>query len=74
MLEDLKPPARTYPCKVSLIAEGLSQADRKIFLEAVDNPEWKYKTLQNELAKRGIVLVDTTIARHRSKNCGCYRR
>lgn len=73
MLEDLKPTKRTYPCKVDLVAKELSESDRKILLKAVDDPEWKYKTLQNELAKRGIRLVDTTIARHRAKTCGCYR-
>lgn len=74
MLEDLTPPVRTYACKVRTIAETLDAKDKQILLTAVDNPEWAYKTLSNELAKRGLVIIDTTISRHRSKRCACFRK
>ena len=73
MLEGLTPPPRKWNCKVKQEADGLSPSDKKILLEAVDNPAWKFKTLQKELGKRGIVIVDTTLSRHRNKACGCYR-
>jgi hypothetical protein len=73
MLEDLKPPTRQFTCKVRTIAEELDAKDKEIFLSAVMDPDWKYKTLSNELAKRGLVLVDTTIKTHRIKACGCFR-
>lgn len=73
MLEGLTPPVRKWNCKVKQVADELSPTDKKILLEAVDNPEWKFKTLQKELSKRGITLVDTTLSKHRNKSCGCYR-
>jgi hypothetical protein len=74
MLEDLKPIGRTYNCKVAKVAEGLEEKDRTILLAAVDSPEWNFKTLSNELGKRGIIIVDNTIARHRRRQCGCFRK
>lgn len=73
MLEDLIPPARVYGCKIRTIAEELEPSDKDILIAAVNNPRWKFKTLSNELAKRGIVIVDTTIAKHRRKQCSCFR-
>jgi hypothetical protein len=73
MLEDLTPPSRVHTCKVRTIAEGLSESDRGIFLRAVDDPIWGFKTLSNELSKRGIVLTDNGIAKHRRLQCSCFR-
>lgn len=73
MLENLKPPKRTYSCKIAQEAEKLDAPDKDIFLDAVSDPKWKYKTLQRELANFNIHVVDTTIAKHRSKVCACYR-
>lgn len=74
MLEDLTPPVRAYACKVRTIAEGLDAKDKEILLTAVDSEEWAYKTLSNELGKRGLVLTDTTIKSHRLKACSCFRK
>jgi hypothetical protein len=74
MLENLTPPTRSYTCKVAKVAEGLDEKDRAILLAAVDSPEWSFKTLSNELGKRGIIIVDNTIARHRRRQCGCFRK
>lgn len=74
MLEDLTPPIRHFTCKVETVADGLEAKDKEIFLSAVMNPEWKYKTLSNELAKRGLVVTDTTIKSHRVKACSCFRK
>lgn len=73
MLEDLKPPGRHFTCKVQTVAEELDAKDSEILIEAVNSDKWSFKTLSNELAKRGIVIVDTTIAKHRRKQCSCFR-
>ena len=73
MLENLKPPKRSYTCKVAQEADKLEGPDKDIFLDAVADPKWKYKTLQNELVKYNIYVVDTTIAKHRAQACACYR-
>lgn len=74
MLENLTPPVRTYTCKVAKVAANLEEKDRAILMAAVDNPEWHFKTLSNELSKRGIIIIDNTIARHRRRQCGCFRK
>lgn len=73
MLEGLTPPVRVHSCKVRTIAESLSDQDRGVLMEAVDNEAWSFKTLSNELAKRGITLTDSGIARHRRRQCACFR-
>lgn len=73
MLENLQPPVRLHTCKVRTLLEELSDKDGAILLEAVNNPLWGFKTLSNELAKRGLVITDFTIARHRRQQCSCAR-
>jgi len=74
MLEGLTPPKpQSYYCKVDILQKGLSDSDRKIFLDAIQNPEWKMKPLAAELRSRGLEISDTTIARHRNKQCTCFR-
>lgn len=73
LLDDLKAPKRQWPCRVREIAEGLEPADAKILLEAVSNPDWPYYTLEFALKDKGISLSQSTIKRHRLKNCGCFR-
>ncbi len=74
MLEDLTPPQPQFTCKVRTVADSLDAKDREILLNAVNSDEWKLKTLSNELAKRGLVIVDTGIAKHRRKQCACFRK
>lgn len=71
MLEDLQLPEKKLPCKVRSLAEGMSDKDREIFLQAVENPAWFAHTLSTELKKRGILVSDKTIRLHRSKGCSC---
>jgi hypothetical protein len=73
MLEDLTIPTRSQPCKVQRVVAELEGKDKEILLAAVDNPEWGFKTLEKALAQKGIVLIDTTIAAHRRRSCGCFR-
>jgi hypothetical protein len=71
MLEDLALPEKKQSCKIRTLAEGMNETDRKIFLQAVENPEWFAHTLSTELKKRGVTVSDKTIRLHRSKGCSC---
>jgi hypothetical protein len=74
MLEDLRPPVKKHSCKVQTVASGLSPKDAEILIKAVLDPIWGFKTLSNELAQRGLVLTDLSIARHRRQQCACFRK
>jgi hypothetical protein len=73
MLEDLKIPVKQTSCKVRTVAAEMSEKDAEILEDAVMNPEWPCKTLQNELLKREVHLSDTVIKNHREKRCSCWR-
>jgi hypothetical protein len=73
MLEDLKLPVRHTTCRVRTIKAELSDKDAQIFETAVMNPEWPCKTLSNELRKRNIIVSDTGIKQHRTKDCSCWK-
>jgi hypothetical protein len=74
MLEDLRQPDRVYPCKVRTVAETLDAKDQEILLKAVNNHEWSFKGLYSELRKRGLIIADGAIAKHRRQQCSCFRK
>jgi PP-loop superfamily ATP-utilizing enzyme len=75
MLENLEPiKNRVYYCKVDILKDELSEEDYKILIEAVNNKEkWQARTLSRALLERGLKLADTTIGKHRNKECACFR-
>jgi hypothetical protein len=73
MLEDLSLPVKLYSCRVRTVREEMSESDGQILEDAVMNPAWPCKTLQNELLKREIKLSDTVIKNHREKRCSCWK-
>jgi hypothetical protein len=75
MLEGLTPPPnKAEYCKIAQIIETLDPSDAKIFQEAVNNTElWGSRTLSTALRTRGVSIADTTITKHRSRGCACYR-
>jgi len=76
MLEGLTPPEQYKgTCKVGIVAEGLSESDRTIFLDAVaDANRWPVKTLSKSLGERGVQISDSPIYNHRNKTCACFRK
>ena len=76
MLEGLEPlKNRVYTCKVELMQEQLDAKDYQILLDAIaDSVRWSAKGLSNALKTRGVTLADTTITRHRTQVCNCFRR
>ena len=75
MLEGLTPPKnKTVYCKIEQTVSSLSEADAKILTEAIENTDaWGSRTLSTALRERGISIADTTISKHRSRTCACYR-
>jgi hypothetical protein len=74
MLEGLTPPnLNKRSCKVGTILEGLNEADRKILSDAVaDSVHWPVKTLSKALSEKGVMISDSPLYNHRSKNCACF--
>ena len=75
MLEGLEPPKnKSVYCKVDLTLQDLDEKDRAILTEAIaDVDKWGARPLSNALRDRGVNLADTTIGKHRNKNCSCFR-
>ena len=75
MLEGMTPPKpRSVYCKIQQMSADLSEKDYEIFIEAVnDTQKWPAKTLTNSLRSRGVSVADTTITKHRTGNCACFR-
>lgn len=76
MLEGLKPENnRAYYCKVETLGQELDAKDFAILEAALaDHKSWSANGLSKALRKRGVVLADTTIAKHRNKHCWCFRK
>jgi hypothetical protein len=76
MLEGLTPPHnRAIYCKVEQILATLEEEDKTILQAALDDSSaWKASSLANQLRLRGVNLADTTITKHRTQACACYRR
>lgn len=73
MLESLVIPERKYPCRVRDVAAELDAKDAKILVDAAENPEWPYVALENALGKLGVTVSQSSIKKHRTKLCSCYR-
>lgn len=75
MLEGLEPPkSKTKYCKVDITLSDLEDTDRKLLIEMLsDTDKWGHSPLSRALRSRGVELSDTTIAKHRSAECTCYR-
>lgn len=73
MLESLVLPERKYPCRVWDVAAELGGEDRMILLSAAENPEWPYIALEKELAKLGLTVSQSSIKKHRTRVCSCFR-
>lgn len=75
MLEGLTPPKnKSEFCKVEQILSKLSEADRVVLVEALDNQMlWPHATLARAIRQRGVSLADVTIAKHRIRTCACFR-
>lgn len=72
MLEGLtKPEPRAGYCKVSALISELNESDAEILRQAVDDDSWIAKQLSKALKDRGLMLSDTTILRHRRRECIC---
>jgi hypothetical protein len=73
MLENLTPPKRIRSCAVRTILGQLEKKDKEIFVAALANPDWAALTLSKELTKRGLLISDGAITRHRKGMCSCSK-
>ena len=73
MLEDLSIPVKMTSCRVRSVASELSNKDAEILESAVMNPDWPFKTLETELRRKGLVVSEKIIKKHREKLCSCWK-
>jgi hypothetical protein len=73
MLENLQLPAKQYSCRVKTVLSELDSKDQKILADAVMSPKWPIGTLENSLRKLEIMLSYSSIKRHRTKGCSCWK-
>lgn len=72
MLENLTPPGRPAPCKVTSIREGLDPDDQKLLDTFLgDCVNWSPNALSVALRRQGILMSGDTIRRYRVRNDLC---
>lgn len=71
MLENLEPPLKKTFCGIRNLFETLEEKDVVSLKKALDNPDWTSKGLARELKRRGILISETPIMRHRRGECSC---
>jgi hypothetical protein len=67
-LEHWGPPNK---CSVHKLANTMPPKDRDELLQAVNEGVVPATVIERVLAKRGLVLKQASIQRHRRKECGC---
>lgn len=77
MLEGLAPTPRKAagPCLIFRRADelGLSDQDKQILLEAVNNKLFPNLNLAEQLTQRGFPISENSIRKHRIGKCSCAR-
>jgi hypothetical protein len=73
MLENMKPTARLYPCKIRSILDSLDEKDKKVLLDALDSPLWNTGALTTALNERGLKISRYSVNSHTRKQCSCWR-
>jgi hypothetical protein len=71
MLEGLQPPKKVSACKVRSVLESLEPKDKEILKAALADSNWPHSTLTLELNKRGLVLSEQPVRKHRIGRCSC---
>lgn len=73
LLDDIELPVRNLPCRVRTVIGELEKSDQKILTDLVMNNDWPVQTLEIALRKKGVNLSGSTIRKHRSRNCSCWK-
>jgi hypothetical protein len=72
MLEGMTPPEHVTPCAIRTLLGKLDEADQRILLDALANPEaWGNTVLAKALTDRGLRISEKPIRKHRMKHCSC---
>jgi hypothetical protein len=79
-LQTAKTTATTKPCKLGSLLAGnvLAQKDKDTLVAILDVPEGTPGRLTNKIIAKiireeGFDVGDSSVDRHRRKDCGCYR-
>jgi hypothetical protein len=72
MLEGLQPPVKIGACKVRTLMNALEPKDQEILKQAIANADWPSLTLAEELTKRGLLISESPLRKHRAKRCSCH--
>lgn len=73
LLDGLRMPEKITSCKVRTILTELSPEDAEIFINAVNDLEFKPTPLAKELSMRGVEITKEPIQRHRDGACSCSK-
>lgn len=74
MLEGMTPSNRYGgPCQLIKRANELSDADKKILFDALNDARFSNLRLSSELTERGFAVGDNVIRKHRIGICACAR-
>lgn len=72
MLENLEPPGRPAPCKITQTREALGPADQELFDRYLHDCEtWSPNALSLALRRQGIMVAGDTIRRYRARHSLC---
>ncbi len=72
MLENLSHEKKLGNCKVRSLIESLDKKDAELLRGYIaDTENWSAYSLSGALSKRGVVLDDKVIMKHRDNLCSC---
>jgi hypothetical protein len=65
---------RVYPCRTRTIYDSLSESDQEILMSLLTDFSVSDNSLSSALkTQAGIVIADTSLAKHRRGECSCSR-
>lgn len=65
---------RVYPCRTRDVYDSLQEADKEILMSLLSDFTVSDNSLSNALRDQaGIVIADTSLAKHRRGLCSCSR-
>ena len=75
LLDDMQINQQRRPrdCRVKQVANTLDPKDAEIFIAAVEGTGWRIHNLEPELKRRGILISQGSIKKHRDGDCSCSK-
>lgn len=73
LLENLVKPETVLPCRVRTVLAELSDKDRDILQNAINDLTWPAETLANSLRDFGLQVSASKLRAHRKNACSCSK-